>query len=324
MGAVGSSRARGPDRGALFLSGAGGRCGVAGGAVRFGILPRILLLAAVILWGWTFIATKILLEELDPLEIFALRLSIAVPLLGVLLLIRRTRLEFSRGDWTAIAIAGAIFAIHFVVQLTGLTTTTATNTGWIIAFTPLTLAVLSWGALRERIGRHLAGGVAIATAGILLLVSRGNLSDLGWVRSFGDWLILASTFTWALYTVATRNVVTRRDPLAVTFAISLAAAILIAAPFLATADTVAIRSMTTRGLLALLYLAIAGSVVGQWFWQHGVAKLGAARAGIYLYVEPLATLALAVPVLGEPFGFFVAIGGALVLAGVYVGQRGRS
>lgn len=287
------------------------------------ILPRILLLTAVTLWGWTFIATKILLEELGPVEIFALRLAIAVPLLGVLLLARRTSLEFSRRDLIAIAVAGAIFGIHFVLQLTGLRTTTATNTGWIITFTPLTLAVLSWLLFREPIGRGIAGGIGIATVGIVLLVSRGHPADLGWVRSVGDWLILLSTFTWALYTVATRNIVMRRDPLAVTFAISVGSAIAIAIPFAVIADAGAILSLSLRGLAALLYLAVAGSVLGQWFWQVGVARLGASRAGLYLYLEPIATLVLAVPMLGEAFGAWVAIGGGLVLAGVYVGQRDR-
>lgn len=285
------------------------------------IAPHCLLLAAVTLWGWTFIATKILLAELGAVEIFAWRLAIAVPLLGILLRARRTRLEFSRSDLIAVAAAGAIFGIHFVLQLTGLRTTTATNTGWIITFTPLTLAALSWLLLREPIGRGIAGGIAIATVGIVLLVSRGTPSDLGWVRSVGDWLILLSTFTWSLYTVVTRTLVARRDPLAVTFAISVASAIGVAVPFMVTADAGAILSLSPRALAALLYLAVAGSVLGQWFWQVGVARLGAARAGLYLYLEPIATLMLAVPMLGEPFGIWVAIGGALVLAGVYIGQR---
>jgi drug/metabolite transporter (DMT)-like permease len=79
--------------------------------------------------------------------------------------------------------------------------------------------------------------------------------------------------------------------------------------------------LSPRGIAALLYLAIPGQALGHWFWQEGVAQLGAARAGLYLYLEPLATLALAVPLLGEPFGLFTALGGALVLAGVWVGQR---
>jgi drug/metabolite transporter (DMT)-like permease len=289
--------------------------------IRCGIGPHLLLLAAVTLWGWTFIATKILLAEIGPVDIFALRLGIALPLLLVILAVRRRPWDLTRADWVPITAAGGIFAFHFVIQLTGLRSTTATNTGWIIAFTPLTLAVLSWLVLREPIGRGIAGGIAVATIGIVLLVSRGNPADLGWVRSVGDWLILLSTLTWAIYTVTTRNVVTRRDPLAVTFGISAAAAAFIAVPFVANADAGGILSLSSRGIASLLYLAVAGSVAGQWFWQVGVARLGAARAGLYLYVEPLATLALAVPVLGEPFGWVVVVGGLLVLVGVYLGQR---
>jgi drug/metabolite transporter (DMT)-like permease len=137
-------------------------------------------------------------------------------------------------------------------------------------------------------------------------------------------MVLASAHTWAIYTVVTRDLVRRRHPLAVTCGILLVAAALTAVLFALTADLARVRSLSPRGLAALLYLAIPGLALGQWFWQEGVARLGAARAGLYLYLEPLATLTLAVPLLGEPFGPFVALGGGMVLAGVALGQRERS
>jgi drug/metabolite transporter (DMT)-like permease len=287
------------------------------------MLPRVLLLATVVIWGWTFVATKILLAELGPVEIFAFRLVIGIPFLGGVLLVKRVPLRFARADAWPLLLGGAIFTLHVLVQIAGLVTTTATNTGWIISASPLALAVLSFLFLGERIGRRGVGGIAIATTGILLLVSRGRLTDLGWLQSTGDWLVLASAHTWALYTVGTRDLVRRRHPLAVTFAILLIAAALTAIIFAASADLASVRSLSRRGIAALLFLAIPGLALGQWFWQEGVARLGAARAGLYLYLEPLATLALAVPLLGEPFGPFVALGGGLVLAGVFVGQRER-
>jgi hypothetical protein len=81
-----------------------------------------------------------------------------------------------------------------------------------------------------------------------------------------------------------------------------------------------VRSLSPRGIAALIYLGVAGLALGNWFWQEGVPKLGATRAGLYLYLEPLATLARAVLLLGEPFGPFIALGGGLVLAGVDVGS----
>ena len=73
-------------------------------------------------------------------------------------------------------------------------------------------------------------------------------------------------------------------------------------------------------IVSIIFLGAFGTALALWFWQYGVAKLGAARAGMFLYLEPLATTALAVPYLHEHFGWAGALGGALVLAGVYVGE----
>jgi drug/metabolite transporter (DMT)-like permease len=288
------------------------------------MLPHALLLCAVIIWGWTFVATKILLAELGPIEILAMRLAIALPVLCILLLARRVPLGFDRGDVPPLVAGGAIMTVHFLLQIAGLVTTTASNSGWIISVTPLALAVLSFVFLRERIGWSGVAGIVVATTGILLLVSRGRITNLDWLQSTGDWLILLSAHTWAAYTVVTRNLVRRRNPLAVTFTILLISAIFVAIVFIWSGDFSRVRSLSAAGIAALLFLAIAALAVGQWFWQVGVAKLGAARAGLYLYLEPLATLTLAVPLLGEPFGAVTVIGGGLILAGVYLGQRGKS
>jgi drug/metabolite transporter (DMT)-like permease len=306
----------------LSLTTAGnGSLSISGGSVS--MFPRVLLLCAVIIWGWTFVATKILVAELGPVEIFALRLGLGLPFLGGVLLVKRVPLRFARADLPLLLLGGAIFTLHFLIQIAGLVTTTATNTGWIISVSPLAIAVLSFLFRRERIGWGGVAGIAIATMGILLLVSRGSLTDLGWLRSTGDWLILASAHTWAFYTVATRDLVRRRNPLAVTFAILLVATLFTSVLFAISGDLGKVRSLSPRGIAALLYLAIPGLALGQWFWQEGVARLGAARAGIYLYLEPLATLVLAVPLLGERIGLFTALGGAMVLTGVFLGQRER-
>jgi drug/metabolite transporter (DMT)-like permease len=291
------------------------------GYLTSSVLPRLLLLIAVVIWGWTFVATKVLLAEIGPVEIFALRLAIGLPFLAVVLRLKGVPLYFERADVWPLVLGGAIFTLHIVIQVVGLMTTTATNTAWLITVSPLALAMLSFLFLRERIGWGGAAGIAVATAGILILVSRGRLSELGAVQTTGDWLVLVSAHTWAIYTVVTRDLVRRRHPLAVTFGILLIAAAFTAVLFFASADLVRVRSLSPQGIAALLYLAIPGLALGQWFWQEGVAALGAARSGLYLYLEPLATLALAVPLLGEPFGPFVAIGGGLVLAGVSLGQR---
>ena len=257
------------------------------------------------------------------MEVLALRLAVSLPILGVLLLTTRAPIGFTRADLRPLIAGGAIMTAHFLIQIAGLTMTSATNTAWIITVTPLALAVLSFVFLRERLGFGGIVGIGVATTGIVLLVSRGHPADLQWLRSTGDWLALTSAFTWAAYTVVTRDLVRRRHPLTVTSAVLFIAALCVAIPFAISVDATRLGALSGRGIAAVLYLAVFGLVVGQWFWQIGVAKLGATRAGLYLYLEPLSTLALAVPVLGEAFGPAMAVGAGLVLFGVYLGQRSR-
>jgi drug/metabolite transporter (DMT)-like permease len=285
------------------------------------MFTRLLLIATVVIWGWTFVATKICLEYLTPVELLGLRLLIGLPALIPLMVRKKIRLNFDRGSTWRALIGAAVITAHFLIQINGLKYTSATNTGWIIAISPLVLAVLSFLFLKEKIGVNGIIGIGIATVGILLLVSKGKLASLQWLTSFGDWMILASAHTWAIYTVVTRDLSRRQHPLAVTLAVLLPAAVLMVVYMLFTSDWSHFLHLPLKPLLALLFLAIVGLALGHWFWQEGVSKIGAAKAGIFLYLEPLATTVLAVPLLHESFGFFTALGGLLVLMGVWYAQR---
>jgi drug/metabolite transporter (DMT)-like permease len=87
------------------------------------MLPRVLLLFAVVIWGWTFVATKILVAEIGPVEVFALRLALGLPFLGVVLLVKRVPIRFARADAGPLLLGGGILALHFLVQIAGLVTT---------------------------------------------------------------------------------------------------------------------------------------------------------------------------------------------------------
>lgn len=281
---------------------------------------RLILLFCVIVWGWTFVATKICLAYLNPIELVGLRFLIGLPLLYAVIRMKGMTIDFVRREYRSLAIGGAIITVHFLLQALALNYTSATNTGWIIAVTPLAMAALSYLILKERIGGNEIIGIGIATCGIILLVSKGDFTSLGWLNSIGDWMILASAHTWALYTIATRNVARSRNPLTVTLLVFAPVTVLCVLYMVFFADVRHVASLPADGWIALLFLGALGTLT-QWFWQIGVAKLGAAKAGIYLYLEPLATTALAIPLLKESFGFVTAVGGALVMGGVWWAQR---
>jgi drug/metabolite transporter (DMT)-like permease len=281
---------------------------------------QILLLFCVIVWGWTFVATKVCLQYMSPLELVGLRFLIGVPILSAVIRLKRIPFAFSAREYGALMLGALIITTHFLLQAVALNYTSATKTGWIIAVSPLAMAVLSVLLLKEKIGRKETMGIALASAGIVVLVSNGALASLGWLKSVGDWLVLVSAHTWALYTIVTRNVSRSRNPLTVTVVVFAPLVLASLGYLLVSGRASALVSLPAPAIGGLLFLAVPGTLA-QWFWQIGTAKIGAARAGIFLYLEPIATAALAVPLLGEQFTLFTAAGGALVIAGVWWAQR---
>jgi drug/metabolite transporter (DMT)-like permease len=282
---------------------------------------RLLLLLCVIFWGWSFVATKIAVEYVNPFELLAIRYILALPILLAALYSKKVKLRFEKRDKIAILIGSAIITVHFLIQITGLKYTSATNTGWIISISPLVMAVLAFLILKERIGVRQVVGIIVATIGILLLVSKGELTKLDWLSSTGDWLVLASAHTWAFYSIATRYVSKSQNPLAVTVGVLGPSAVLVILYVAFLSDWSKFLHLPVEPILALVFLGIFAMGLAQWFWQEGMAKLGAARAGFFLYLEPLATTGLAVPYLNEEFGLISAVGGALVLLGVFVAEK---
>jgi drug/metabolite transporter (DMT)-like permease len=283
---------------------------------------RFSLLMCVTVWGWTFVATKICLETLRPIEIVGLRFLIGLPILFFLLRAKRIPIRFGARDIKAIAIGSSIIAVHFLMQAYALLYTSATKTGWLIGVSPLALAVLSFLFLHEKPSRSDIAGIVIATIGIALLVYNGELANFGWLRSFGDIIVLASAFTWSVYTIVSRDLSRAHNPLTVTLVMFVPLTVIASLLMIANGSLHLAALTSVRTTLALLFLG-GPAMLAQWVWQEGVARLGATKAGLFLYLEPVATTALAVPYLGEAATLYTISGGLLVLTGVWLAGRSR-
>ncbi|MFH2056138.1 MAG: DMT family transporter, partial [bacterium] len=127
------------------------------------------LLITVIIWGCSFVATKIALGYFSPVEVMALRLLLALPAMVAVLALRGIKPSYRAGSFRALALGSVIIIAHWLIQFIGVSKTTATNTGWLIAVTPLIMAMASALFLHEQLRRTLWLGVVVATAGVALL-----------------------------------------------------------------------------------------------------------------------------------------------------------
>jgi len=114
--------------------------------------PRLAALAAVILWGISFVATRAALSEISPIPLVFTRFALGTAFLLTLLAVRR-RLELPpKESWPALAVMGFLgIFLHQMLQAHGLTLTTAVHTGWLIGLIPIWSALLSAVVLRERL-----------------------------------------------------------------------------------------------------------------------------------------------------------------------------
>jgi drug/metabolite transporter (DMT)-like permease len=279
---------------------------------------------AVLVWGGSFIATKIAVRETSPLTVMSLRFGI-----GVLVLFaaaaRRGALPAPRWrdllQFLAIGTLG--ITIHQGLQITGLVTARASTTAWIISATPLTMALVGWVLLGERIGRRQAVGIAVGAVGVLLVVSRGDWTSLaaGSVGSVGDFLVALSTVTWALFSVFSRQALQRHAAAPMMLYVMAGGWAMGAVPWIASGGPAEISRLSASGWMALVFLGVLCSALAYIYWYDALQVLPTAQVGTLLYLEPLVTMFVAAALLGEAITPASVVGGAVILAGVRVATK---
>jgi drug/metabolite transporter (DMT)-like permease len=269
-------------------------------------------------WGASFVATRIALGSFTPFGLVGIRL-----LAGTLFLVAagiamgRTLLPSGK-DLLVALFLGLVLGGHTLIQALGLQHTSAISTGWIIGFTPIPIALGGWLFLRERMAAAGWMGVAVAAAGVVLIVAA---TTPGFARArAGDALQILSTLTWTLYTLVGIGAVARSGALRITLPATACGAVILAATFPWTG--VLHRPLTPGAVAAAAFLGIVCSGLGYLLWYSALREHGAARVGSYLYLEPFFTMGAAAALLGEPVGAAVVAGGILVLAGVWAVARG--
>ncbi len=282
------------------------------------------ILFAVLSWGASFIATKVALREVTPVTVVWLRFALGFLILGLAVLVRRQLTLPSLKELGYFALLGFIgITFHQWLQSNGLVTSQASTTGWIVASTPVFMALLGWLFLREQLGWHGALGIGLAAAGVLLVVTRGNLASLlssHWGEP-GDILILISAPNWAIFSVLSRRGLQRHPATLMMFYVMGFGLLFISALFFAGSGLSEIPKLTSAGWLGVAFLGIFCSGLAYIFWYDALQAIPTSQVGVFLYIEPLVTMGVAALVLSEPVGLAALAGGAIILLGVWIVNR---
>ena len=289
-------------------------------------LARAILAAsvAVLIWGGTPIATRIAVESIDPAMVGMLRTLLAALLAPFLLLALRVPRPNGGNTRPLLAFAGLCAFVGFPVLFSiGIDYTTASHAALILAMQPVFTALAAHLVERSWPGRRWVAGAVLAAAGAFALVYfRIGIAE-GTAQSWvGDLLILAAGFLASIGYVGGGRAARSFPALGVTLW-GLAIGGLALLPLFAwRAGAVDWSAGTAASWSAVAYLAFAVSALGYLLWYWALAKGGIARIGTLQFMQPVASLVLAVLLLSEPMTLPLAACAALVLAGTILAHRG--
>jgi drug/metabolite transporter (DMT)-like permease len=273
---------------------------------------------AVIFWGTSFIATKIALNELTPKTIISLRLILASSLLLIIALIRKEDFSVNRRNHLNIFVLALIAVFHLWIQVTGLKFTTAANTGWIIGTAPIFMAILALVFFREKITALQIIGIVIAMTGLLLLVGKGDITNINPVENKGDLLVLASAFTWGVYSMVNKKISLSYPPLMTILYLFIMMAIIII-PFNLNKETInSVIHLSSISWVAVSFLGLFCSGIAYVIWAYALREMESAKVGAFLYFEPFVTVLAAWIFLAETITIRMILSGIIITIGVFM------
>jgi drug/metabolite transporter (DMT)-like permease len=270
-------------------------------------------------WSVNFIVVKITLRHLDAFTLAPFRIVLAGLIVIPLYLLTPRRGRFERRDFKLFAVLGFFgVAVNTGFFTLGLSLTTAGHSAVIVSMAPVLVLLLARASGLERLTAGKILGMSISIIGIAILeVDRHGHGSLA-----GDLITLCGSTGFAIYTVLSKKVAGKYDPVAMSTFNSLVAAVL----FLPFAVWQGLHldwaGVGWVGWAGVFYMAGISSVAAYTIYYWALQHMAASRLAAFSYVEPVLVAFLGVLILGEALTVRFLIGGALALLGLYLAERG--
>src|SRR4030066_914374 len=288
------------------------------------ITAYIEVIFAVIIWGISFIATKLALRDLEPVTVVWLRFAIGVIILGLATVLRKQFIIPKGKEWGYFAILGFLgITFHQWLQSTGLVTSQASPPAWIVATTPVFMAILGFIFLHEKFDKLQIIGIILAIFGVMLVVGKGNFGGLlgGNFGESGDILIMISAINWAVFSILSRRGLEKHQATLMMFYVMTFGWLFTSVQFLSSGNFQDFRNITWTSLVGIAFLGIFCSGLAYIAWYDGLKAIPASPVGAFLYIEPLVAVIFAWMLLHEVLLLPTFVGGAVILLGVRLVQR---
>lgn len=279
-------------------------------------------LVCVTMWGFSFVSTRVLLDNgMGTVEIYMYRFIIAYLL--ILVFSHKRIFAHSWREEGMFAICGLCAgSIYFIAENTALKYTLVTNVSLLTSLSPLITALLAGFIYKnEKPGRGVMLGSLIAFLGVACVIF--NASATLEVRPLGDILSIGAAFSWAFYSLVLRRLSANYDVWFITrktffYGVVTAIPFMLIEPHL---NSPIALMKNPDVVFNVVFLAIGASLIAYLLWSVAVKGLGAVKANNYMYFQSVVTMIASAFIIGEPITAMGVIGCLMIIGGLFLGDK---
>ncbi|MDD3412880.1 MAG: DMT family transporter [Lachnospiraceae bacterium] len=274
----------------------------------------------IVIWGTTYIFTKVLLQSFQPVEILFFRFVIAY---FVLMIISPKKMQVEKTHEKYFVFAGLTgITFYYLLENIALVYTQATNVGVIISVAPFFTAIFAYLFIKgEKLSLNFMMGFIVAMVGIIMISYNGSTSFQ--LNPIGDILALLAALVWAVYSILIRKIsslgygsiqMTKRS-------FFYGILFMIPALYVLNYHPDYAKLLEPAILMNVLFLGVGASAICFVIWNYAVKTLGAVTTSIYIYLVPVITTTTSIIVLKEKINFVSIIGILCTLIGLFLSQK---
>ncbi|MDO5352183.1 MAG: EamA family transporter [Succinatimonas sp.] len=286
----------------------------------------LLLVLVCFVWGGTPASGRTLVQQVSPFLITGMRFVCVGAILGLwLYLVDGKKALYVSKHNLLILVFMAILGIglHNTLLFTALTITTATNTALIESIGPTITTILAFLFIGERLSAFGWLGIFISCLGAVCIVSQGSLSLL-LALDFNevDILVVISESMWSIYVVVSWKLTRDIKASQVTAWTSIIGG-LFCLILGALSGSLYYEDLTFESWVSFIYLVVASGIFAFIAWNYAVTKVGATKAGAFVYLVPLAGAVIGVSLLDENISLGQILGGVIIVLGMLITVKAK-
>ncbi|MEI0488351.1 DMT family transporter [Brachyspira pulli] len=274
---------------------------------------------SILMWGITFISTKILLNDFSPIEILFTRFLLGLILL--MIIYPKNNKIYSKKEELLFALTGLSgVTLYYLFENIALNYSLASNVGILVAIGPLFTGIFAAIFLKEKLKPNFFVGFIFAIIGIAIITFNGKFVLK--INPIGDMFALLAAVMWGLYSVLVKIMgdlghrsitITKK-----TFIYGII--FMLPIMFLMKFNVSINDYLKPINLINFIFLSFVACTLCFITWAYSTRILGAVKNNTYIYIIPIITLIASKIVLNENITIFAVIGVALILLGVIISE----